>query len=91
MKHLLCVFLLLPLIGCGKNESERPYVSNYQLIEIIDIKRPKHYRMTYKILKTNQYVEVRSKHCNDWDRVTVGKIYNADINASGCNVVRSIK
>lgn len=91
MKYIIsCVATSLFLFGCSK-EPTQPHISNYQEIEILSIKRPKHFKMSYRIVSTGQVVETRSKHCNAWRSISVGKRYMADVNERGCYVIRSIK
>lgn len=94
MKKLLIASLIVLFTGCSKDPQS---IQEYEMsgpkwtdIEILDINPPKHFSVTYKIVSTGEVVKTSSKRCSDWHRIKVGGIYTANINESGCSLVRSI-
>ena len=87
MKKYILAVCAFAIIGCA----EQNYVSRYEDIKVLSIKKPMYFKIKYLILKTGQIVETSAKHCTGWKRVKVGGIYSADINRSGCGIINSIQ
>lgn len=90
MKNIFLAILTgLLITGCGPVQDPLP--ADFRTIKILEINPPKHFVLTYQILDTGQIVNTKSKHCNDWRAVRVGAAYIANVNETGCGVIRSIR
>lgn len=66
-----CAMLVL-LTGCEKTVVESQSIQTYT---IVDIKRPKHFRISLKDNTGRIFKDVAvSKHCNRWREVKVGTV-----------------
>lgn len=71
MKKLIVAALAaLSIAGCNPIDPVVKSESEYRLYKIVEIKRPKHFRVVVEDTKTGfkQQVSV-SKHCNRWKEV----------------------
>jgi hypothetical protein len=71
MQRILFIGLLaLSLLGC-----EKPVVHSVEFreYEVVGIKRPKHFHVELRDVKSNmrRWVSI-SKHCNNWRRLKIG-------------------
>jgi hypothetical protein len=73
MKRLMLLCAVLSLTACDWMES--PVVHSYQTntYRVVEINRPKHFRVVLENVKTGERRKVSvSKHCNRWRELQMG-------------------
>ena len=92
MKKLISALIfIVGLTACSKPVETVETPENYQVIQILSIKKPKNFVLKYKIMSTGEVVTTKQRYCNQWRSVRVNSFYNANLNLSGCDVIKSIK
>lgn len=78
LKYISLILMSIILSGCFERpvETER----HRKVYEIIEIKRPKHFRVTLRDVETGRIFENKniSKHCNHWQKLKLNSRWYFD-------------
>jgi hypothetical protein len=75
MKRFALLLAVLSLTACDMDWMESPVVHSYQTntYRVVEINRPKHFRVMLENVKTGERRKVNvSKHCNRWRELQMG-------------------
>lgn len=80
LKNLGVILAVLMLTGCEKPVSQ---VQQFGVFKVVEIKRPKHFRVVLENTETGTRHKVGvSKHCNSWRELKLGTIFKFNTEVS---------
>lgn len=85
MNKFILALVCLTLLGCSKSEHPSKVTTEFKTtsVEVIDINRPKHFRVHIKAMDGSINRRLRStKHCSNWRNIEYGVIYELEYQTS---------